>query len=687
MAAPKEAWGVEIGQSALKAVKLRELGDRVEAVDVVFMPHAKILSRAEENTAELVRAALSRFVAEHPIGKTPVIISVPGHHTLARFTKLPPVDPKKVPDIVNYEAEQQIPFDLDEVIWDYQVFREEKGDDVEVGIFAIKRDLIATHLGPYTAVGIEPAAIQAGPLALFNALQYDGITQHDAAEEGRKSATVILDIGADNADLVIAAGNGLWTRTISIGGNAFTDSLVKSFKLTFSKAENLKRSAPTSKYARQIFQAMRPVFADLVAEVQRSIGFFSSTRRDVRIARMIAVGNAFKMPGLQKFVQQNLGIEVIRPEAFKMLVPTSGAHPAEFAENMLGMGTVYGLALQGLGRARVTSNLLPKEIARQNIWRRKQPWFAGAAACLLLAAGIIWARHFIDKGALASNIGSFTGTVPTKSFEQARLAVERGVPDRPAREYAAEWIGAAEAIRREFEEKSQEEQRLTASVDQLAALQKHKTTWLRILADIHAALPREAGPLGEAKSATEFAAAVKAAGVEREKRRQIWIEEFDSYFDVNVIAGAREMEGKEGRDSPSDYSYAENDQRQGFVLILEMRTPHDDGPKFIEESFIKSLLSLDERPSPGYFFDRIRILSKKRVGRTATDLVVRPSPVSGGATFGSRTSTPARSAEAADTGGPIDPLTGESMEKDWRCTVLVAVVLGEPPREEGESGQ
>ena len=127
---------------------------------------------------------------------------------------------------------------------------------------------------------------------------------------------MIIDMGAENTDLVIADRYSVWLRSIPIGGNSFTETLVKSFKLSFAKAEDLKRNAGTSKYARQIFQAMRPVFADLVAEIQRSIGFYATVHREARIRRIIALGGTFRLPGLQRYLQQNLQLEVERMDSF-----------------------------------------------------------------------------------------------------------------------------------------------------------------------------------------------------------------------------------------------------------------------------------------------------------------------------------------------------------------------------------
>ena len=134
---------------------------------------------------------------------------------------------------------------------------------------------------------------------------------------------------------------------------------MRAFNLSFPKAEKLKREAGTSKYARQIFQAMRPVFADLVQEVQRSLGFYQSLNRDARLARLVGVGSTFRLPGLQKFLKQQLQIEVDRPTSadgklagFRR-ISAEGSQAADFSERAMNLATAYGLALQGLGQARV----------------------------------------------------------------------------------------------------------------------------------------------------------------------------------------------------------------------------------------------------------------------------------------------------------------------------------------------
>ena len=479
MAQPLTIWGIDLGKCALKAVRLRASGDdMVELLACDYVSHGKVLTAQESDREEVMRSSLEKFLSRNDLSADKIVVIVPGQHTLARFSKLPPLEEKKIPDIVRYEADQQIPFDIDEVVWDYQIFREEDSPDIEVGIFAMKRELIREYLLPFENAAIEPLLVQASPLALYNAVAFDGLLA--------KGTTVLLDIGTENTDLVVATPHHLWARTIPLGGNSFTGSLVKAFKLSFSKAEKLKRTAETSKYRRQIFQAMRPVFADLVQELQRSIGFYTSTHRDAKLTRCLAMGAGLQLPVLQKYVQQNLGIPVTRPEAFQKIRFVGS--PGPFKEHLLSFAVAYGAALQGLGLGNINSSLLPPEIARQVIWRKKRPFFGAAAACLALGAGAIWGRYFIDMGALQSNIeGSEAEAV---SVERAAEIIRNDLdPTLPAADYSAKILQAKQALEVEYRKLADKGQQELKTIEQLTKLQEHRTVLVQMYDLVLEALP------------------------------------------------------------------------------------------------------------------------------------------------------------------------------------------------------
>ena len=205
---------------------------------------------------------------------------MPGQSGLVKFIKLPPVEKKRIPDIVKFEAKQQIPFALDEVVWAYQQIGtddevdEEEFTMAEVGLFAMKRDQINRAILPFAVAGIEVDIVQMSPIALYN-------YRHLRPAQGQRLQGVgrLARYRADNTDLIITDGSRIWQRNVPIGGNHFTRALTKELKLTFAKAEHLKRNATKAPDPRAIFTAMRGVFNDFASEINRSIGFYSSINR------------------------------------------------------------------------------------------------------------------------------------------------------------------------------------------------------------------------------------------------------------------------------------------------------------------------------------------------------------------------------------------------------------------------
>jgi type IV pilus assembly protein PilM len=405
---------------------------------------------------DLIRHSIRRFLERNQVKGEAIFVGVPGSSTFARFVKLPPVDPKKIPEIVRFEAIQQIPFPLDQVNWDYQTFLSPESPDVEVGIFAMKKELVGQVLANFRASGVTVHGVQMSPLAVYNAAAFDGMT------DGK--GTVLIDMGAEHTDLVIMDQGRLWLRTINIGGNHFTDALAKSFKQPFSRAESLKKTAATSKYQKQIFQAMRPIFADLVAEIQRSIGHYNQTHRDSKLERIVGMGNPFKLPNLQKYLQQELKMEVIRLDSFRK-VNADGKLAAGLNETILSMASAYGLAIQGLGLASIDTNLLPLEIARQMMWRSKRPWFIGVAALMVGVLGYgVFAYMSSDK--------AFAGTQGTpKDKNQAAIS--------DAQNMQRKWQGLGNTFAKDKD-----------AVDAFLKLAEDRAIWPSLNLDLLGALPQ-----------------------------------------------------------------------------------------------------------------------------------------------------------------------------------------------------
>src|SRR6185503_4487555 len=174
----------------------------------------------------------------------------------------------------------------------------------------------------------------------------------------------------------------------------FTKALTKELKLTFAKAEHLKRNAMKSENPKAIFQAMRPVFSDLVAEIQRSIGFFTSNNRNAKLGEMVALGNPMKLPGLQRFLSQNLDQQVKLVDQFNNLATGTATAGPQYKDNQLTFGVAYGLCVQAQEHAQLRTNLLPDEIITTRLVKAKKPWAVAAAALLLLGLTINYFMHY-----------------------------------------------------------------------------------------------------------------------------------------------------------------------------------------------------------------------------------------------------------------------------------------------------
>ena len=481
MAGSSAVWGIDIGQCSLKAIRCHQ-GDSpdtlvADAFDYIAYP--KILSQPGAEPAELIAEALNQFLSRNSVRGDRVAISVPGQNGLARFIKLPPVEANKIPDIVKYEARQQIPFDLADVIWDYQQMgggAEEEGYalETEVGLFAMKRDQVYRHLQSFTDANIEVDIIQLAPLALCNFLLFDQMPKVPAADqfdpESPPPSTVILSLGTDATDLVVTNGLRVWQRSIPLGGNHFTKALTKELKLTFAKAEHLKCNAAAAPDPRALFQAMRPVFNDLLTEIQRSIGYFTSIDRNAKIEKIVGLGNGMKMPGLRKYLSQSLGIEVVRVSAFDHLTGPEVLGAPAFKENILSFGVAYGLAVQAAGGGRskiLKTNLLPPEIVKDRFIRSKKPWALAAAALLLLGCAIGYGNYSMALNSVAAS-----------KYQDAEQKINNVVSE------SRRLQGDAETAEQEFKNSLNSGKNLVGNID-------NRVLWLELFRAVSESLPKD----------------------------------------------------------------------------------------------------------------------------------------------------------------------------------------------------
>lgn len=406
MAKLNTAWGIEIGQYAVKAIQLERVGDEVRVRDFAVIPHVQVLTDPEisadgdqgaaAKSAAILEMSLAALATQKQLTGQKVVVNYNWmqNRGFARFAKLPAVSPREIPNLVRYEVDQQIPFPIEDIEWGFHAFQSPESPEVEVGLFAVQKEPLAEFLALVgEKLGVEPTAVTLAPIALYNAFAFDrGIPE-------KNEPFVLLDIGTSSTDLIVAHGSRCWMRTFPLGGHNFTEAIAAEFKFPYRQSDALKQESATSKYAKQIMTAMRPVFGDLIGDVQKSLQFYESQNRGVKLRNVIGMGSTLKIPGLRKFIGMQLNLEVERLDRFERIA-IEGPASADFAQHIVGFGVAYGLALQGLGMASVDVNLLPIANVRQQLWSRKTRWFAAAAAVACAAGALMFTRGVLDNGAL-----------------------------------------------------------------------------------------------------------------------------------------------------------------------------------------------------------------------------------------------------------------------------------------------
>ncbi|MBI4584629.1 MAG: type IV pilus assembly protein PilM [Planctomycetes bacterium] len=379
MAIFNTVWSLDLGSSSLKAVRLRRDKNNVEILAVDKVDYQ--MGTQGINFSEQSKEALRAFKVRNEV-KDPVIVAHSGRGTLSRFLKIPAFDSKKIKEMVKYEASQQIPFPLEEVIWDYHIIQRDylPGEEREVGIFAARREAIDDYLLEFTGEGLAVEALPLGYLGLLNFFFFDV-----APEE----PSIVLDMGAGHTDLILVDQRKFWTRTLTQqhSGNEVNKSVMDHFKLTFPEAEKFKlESSKNQKEAVKIFTTIiQPKLRDLVNEIHRSIGFYRSQAGEVQFKQVFLLGNGSKLIGIKKYFEEHLGMPVHKCQSINKVRINREVNLALLQDNLAAFGTAIGCGLQGVGLGSSKVDLVPQEEKIQKEYSRKKKHVFIAMGLLYLA--------------------------------------------------------------------------------------------------------------------------------------------------------------------------------------------------------------------------------------------------------------------------------------------------------------
>ena len=341
--------GLDIGSSAVKAIELKPAGKgfRVGAIGVEPVPSDSIVDGAIIDSGA-VADAVRRLFANKQFKSKDVAASLSGNSVIVKKITLPLMSEQELSESIYWEAEQYIPFDIQDVNLDYEILDAGAGGDgqgtMEVLLVAAKKDKIADYTSVITQAGRAAVIVDVDAFALQNAYE----ANYGFEPNG---VVVLLNAGASAININILAGSqSVFTRDVSMGGNAFTEAVQKELNLPFDAAEQLKRGANvdgvTYDEARPVLKAMTD---NVLLEVEKTFDFFKATASNDHIDRIVLSGGASRIEGFAEALRERFGTEVERFDPFRQItfdVKKLGVSPEEMAPFA---AVALGLALRRVG--------------------------------------------------------------------------------------------------------------------------------------------------------------------------------------------------------------------------------------------------------------------------------------------------------------------------------------------------
>jgi type IV pilus assembly protein PilM len=387
----KAIWGIDFGNWSLKVV--RALYDKKSDALTVNLydefVYGELPCGYEASPLDKHREGIIAFQKKYDIaGGDDLCVAVTGSEVFSRFINLPPVA-ESLDQIIRYEARQQIPFDINDVVWDYQRVKEgeeEPGEEIEVGLFALKRERVAELLDLLAPWRKNLRVIQDAPLAVYNFLAFEGRVDEP---------WIVLDVGGATADVLVLNPPRYWVRTLLVAGGDLTNSLVQKLGVSIPEAELIKARAGRSAHREQILRTLQPVFDEITNEVQRSLGYYKSLVKDVRFDRILALGNAMRLEGMQQVLGSGLQYKVEPLRELRRIRVADSVDKEKLRDSLPGVCAALGLLVQGAGASRVTINMVPEDIAAAAEISRKKPWILAAAAGVVVIAGVLYGAELM----------------------------------------------------------------------------------------------------------------------------------------------------------------------------------------------------------------------------------------------------------------------------------------------------
>ncbi len=337
------------------------------------------------------RIAVADLAQRLGISNAKTRYAIAGHAVFTRFVKLPPIQQDNIDQLVTFEAQQHVPFPLDEVVWDYELIK--GGSEQEAVIVAIKSEALDEINSSINDSGFETAEVDVAPMALYNAFR----AEYGVPEE----PVLLIDIGAKTSDLIYIEGQRFFTRSIPIGGMSVTAAIAKEYGVSFAEAEKQKTTnglvALGGGHTEQLEEAVaalamviRNAMSRLPAEIARTTNYYRSQHGGSAPKRIMIAGGGANLPYTLEFFREKLKLPIEYFNPVRHLTLAKDMQPEIVQAQGHTMGELVGLGLRGCGQSEIHIDLVPSVVEQARADERRKPILIAAVA-VFLAGMLIWA--------------------------------------------------------------------------------------------------------------------------------------------------------------------------------------------------------------------------------------------------------------------------------------------------------
>lgn len=339
--------GLDVGSFAVKLVELQQKkGDEFHLQRLGIEPLSpEAIVDGSIMDSSLVVDAIQKLGEETSVKNANFATSLSGHSVIIKKIDLPAMAPEELAESIQWEAEQYIPFDINDVRLDYVLLTEDPVDQMEVLLVAVKRDKVNDYVSVISQAGRVPALVDVDAFAIQNAYEanYD-------LDPMKVLALVNMGSGVTNIN-ILARGTTVFWRDISFGGNQFTEALQREFNLSFEQAEALKRGEAVDRYtAADARPVIETVSGEMAGEIQKTFDFFGATSTEGAVDNIVVSGGCALTPGLVESLRERFGVGVEVMDPFRRVQFKESDFDGEWLRQIGPMMAVsVGLAVRKLG--------------------------------------------------------------------------------------------------------------------------------------------------------------------------------------------------------------------------------------------------------------------------------------------------------------------------------------------------